>query len=180
MPAKAKYADPERCMAGMDISLEWSHHWAFCDLQCAYKAKYTVAVQHQPDGIVVGGRTISVDPIKFDVGLCGVHHNVLRRFGGGVYIITGPKFRPWGYQPMYHTLWVRLPPSEPSRVPSYPSRLPIVSMCAVGQRVFHYQFGAGTVVEVVARSGDQEVAIEFDRRGLKRLMASLARLELVG
>jgi DNA helicase-2/ATP-dependent DNA helicase PcrA len=48
-----------------------------------------------------------------------------------------------------------------------------------GQRVFHTLFGEGTVIEVVARNNDQELAIEFQRHGKKRLLASLAPLDLV-
>jgi hypothetical protein len=40
-------------------------------------------------------------------------------------------------------------------------------------------FGEGTVTEVVARNNDQELAIEFQRHGKKRLLASLAPLDLV-
>jgi DNA helicase-2/ATP-dependent DNA helicase PcrA len=56
---------------------------------------------------------------------------------------------------------------------------PIVPTYEVGQRVFHSQFGEGTVAEVVARNNDQEVAVEFNRHGRKRLLASLAPLDLV-
>jgi DNA helicase-2/ATP-dependent DNA helicase PcrA len=48
-----------------------------------------------------------------------------------------------------------------------------------GQRVFHTLFGEGTVTEVVGRNNDQELAIEFQRHGKKRLLASLAPLDLV-
>ena len=58
---------------------------------------------------------------------------------------------------------------EPLVVPTY----------EVGQRVFHAQFGEGSVMEVVARNMDQEVAIEFNRHGRKRLLASLAPLDIV-
>ena len=49
-----------------------------------------------------------------------------------------------------------------------------------GQRVFHAKFGEGDVREVVERRDDQEVAIEFARHGRKRVMASLAPLEVIG
>jgi DNA helicase-2/ATP-dependent DNA helicase PcrA len=49
----------------------------------------------------------------------------------------------------------------------------------VGQRVFHAQFGEGTVAEVVARHNDQEIAVDFARHGKKRLLASLAPLDVV-
>ncbi len=50
---------------------------------------------------------------------------------------------------------------------------------AAGQRVFHPKFGEGTIDDVVARSGDQELAITFARHGPKRLIASLAPMELL-
>ena len=56
---------------------------------------------------------------------------------------------------------------------------PVVPTYNVGQRVFHAQFGEGTVSEVVARNSDQEVAVEFARHGRKRLLASIAPLDLV-
>ena len=56
---------------------------------------------------------------------------------------------------------------------------PVVPTYNVGQRVFHAQFGEGTVSEVVARNSDQEVAVDFARHGRKRLLASLAPLDLV-
>ena len=59
--------------------------------------------------------------------------------------------------------------AAPAYVPTYEA----------GQRVFHTLFGEGTVAEVVARNDDQEVAIEFARHGRKRLLASLAPLDLV-
>jgi hypothetical protein len=65
------------------------------------------------------------------------------------------------------------PISQPIRVN------PIVPNYSVGQRVFHAQFGEGTVSDVVARNNDQEVAVEFARHGKKRLLASIAPLDLV-
>ncbi len=49
----------------------------------------------------------------------------------------------------------------------------------IGQRVFHAKFGEGRVIEVVAKTDDQEVAVEFARHGRKRLMASFARLDVI-
>jgi DNA helicase-2/ATP-dependent DNA helicase PcrA len=49
----------------------------------------------------------------------------------------------------------------------------------VGQRVFHPHFGEGIVLEVKDKSGDQEVAVEFVRNGNKRLLASLAAMEII-
>ncbi|MCD6029716.1 MAG: UvrD/REP helicase [Thermomicrobiales bacterium] len=50
---------------------------------------------------------------------------------------------------------------------------------AVGQKVFHPKFGEGTVTEATERSGDQEVAVEFVRHGPKRLLASLAAMDVL-
>jgi hypothetical protein len=48
-----------------------------------------------------------------------------------------------------------------------------------GQRVFHPKFGEGFVTEITDRSGDQEVAVEFVRHGPKRLLASLAAMDIL-
>jgi DNA helicase-2/ATP-dependent DNA helicase PcrA len=48
-----------------------------------------------------------------------------------------------------------------------------------GQKVFHPKFGEGTVTEAKERSGDQEVAVEFVRHGPKRLLASLAAMDII-
>jgi DNA helicase-2/ATP-dependent DNA helicase PcrA len=65
------------------------------------------------------------------------------------------------------------PVMAPSRVAA------IIPTYTVGQRVFHSQFGEGTVTDVVARNDDQEVAVEFSRHGRKRLLASIAPLDIV-
>lgn len=51
---------------------------------------------------------------------------------------------------------------------------------AAGERVFHPKFGEGRIATVMERSGDQEIAVEFARHGLKRLLGSLANLEPIG
>ncbi|MGN6483453.1 MAG: hypothetical protein ACTHMX_03540, partial [Thermomicrobiales bacterium] len=48
-----------------------------------------------------------------------------------------------------------------------------------GQRVFHPKFGEGTIIEALPRRDDIELAVRFQRHGDKRLMGSLARLEIV-
>ena len=48
-----------------------------------------------------------------------------------------------------------------------------------GQRVFHAKFGEGVVAEVVPRRDDVEISVMFDRHGRKRLMGTLARLEVL-
>jgi len=48
---------------------------------------------------------------------------------------------------------------------------------STGERVFHPKFGEGQITSITERSGDQELAVEFNRHGLKRLLGSLANLE---
>ena len=48
-----------------------------------------------------------------------------------------------------------------------------------GMEVFHPKFGEGKIVEVSDRRGDQELAIDFKRHGVKRLLASLAKLDII-
>ncbi len=50
---------------------------------------------------------------------------------------------------------------------------------AAGERVFHPKFGEGVVAEAITRRSDQELAIDFARHGRKRLLASLAQLEVI-
>jgi DNA helicase-2/ATP-dependent DNA helicase PcrA len=54
-----------------------------------------------------------------------------------------------------------------------------VRVWAAGERIFHPKFGEGTITEAVERRGDQELAISFLRHGEKRLLASLAPLDLI-
>jgi DNA helicase-2/ATP-dependent DNA helicase PcrA len=49
----------------------------------------------------------------------------------------------------------------------------------VGMRVFHAKFGEGTIVGLTEKSNDVEVAVDFARHGTKRLLGSLARLEII-
>ncbi len=63
------------------------------------------------------------------------------------------------------------PPQPAARTTMYP-------IWPKGTRVTHPVFGLGTVVQNLASRGDLEITIDFDERGQKRLMASLARLEV--
>ncbi len=47
----------------------------------------------------------------------------------------------------------------------------------IGERVRHRLFGEGVVVEIRESGGDQELTVEFEEVGTKRLLASLAPLE---
>jgi DNA helicase II / ATP-dependent DNA helicase PcrA len=63
-----------------------------------------------------------------------------------------------------------------------PAQIPpkaAVRVWSAGEQVFHPKFGEGTIIEAVERRGDQELAIEFQRHGQKRLLASLAPLDLI-
>lgn len=48
-----------------------------------------------------------------------------------------------------------------------------------GDRVRHAAFGQGTVVTSKLTRDDEEVTVAFPARGVKKLLASLAHLELV-
>jgi DNA helicase-2/ATP-dependent DNA helicase PcrA len=59
-----------------------------------------------------------------------------------------------------------------------PVALPTITYL-VGQKVFHPKFGQGTITETSERGDDQEVAVEFVRHGPKRLLASLAAMDVI-
>jgi DNA helicase-2/ATP-dependent DNA helicase PcrA len=59
------------------------------------------------------------------------------------------------------------PPARPAREPSY----------RAGQRVSHAKFGEGVVVESRVQGDDEELAIAFEKAGIKRLLASFANLK---
>ncbi len=60
-----------------------------------------------------------------------------------------------------------------------PARPPSLAQYRSGQRVRHAQFGEGIVVEARLADGDEEVIVAFDAVGIKRLLASLAKLEVL-
>ena len=45
-----------------------------------------------------------------------------------------------------------------------------------GDVVSHKKFGTGTITSVEAENGDFKLEIEFEKAGMKRLMASFANL----
>jgi DNA helicase-2/ATP-dependent DNA helicase PcrA len=49
-----------------------------------------------------------------------------------------------------------------------------------GDRVRHPKFGQGMVIESAVVGDDEEVTVAFEHQGLKRLLASFARLEKIG
>jgi DNA helicase-2/ATP-dependent DNA helicase PcrA len=61
--------------------------------------------------------------------------------------------------------------------PSAPEQPPIAFVA--GLKVFHPKFGEGHIRSVADRRGDQELEIEFRLHGTKRLLASLARLDVI-
>jgi DNA helicase-2/ATP-dependent DNA helicase PcrA len=81
-------------------------------------------------------------------------------------------------------------PDDPSReaVPAVPRRSAVPPRPIVpgerryrdGDRVRHAAFGEGTVVSSKLTRDDEEVTVAFPDRGVKKLLASLANLELVG
>ena len=63
--------------------------------------------------------------------------------------------------------------------PAHDHEPPVLPKFEVAQAVFHPKFGSGIVSEVTELKNDVELAVEFKRHGKKRLMASLANLEIV-
>jgi DNA helicase-2/ATP-dependent DNA helicase PcrA len=49
----------------------------------------------------------------------------------------------------------------------------------LGQNVFHAKFGEGVIDEIVEKSNDLEIGVTFNRHGKKRLLGSLARLDIL-
>jgi DNA helicase-2/ATP-dependent DNA helicase PcrA len=60
-----------------------------------------------------------------------------------------------------------------------PARPPVLAQYRTGQRVHHPQFGEGIIIESKIASGEEEVLVAFDDVGVKRLMASLAKLDVL-
>ena len=62
------------------------------------------------------------------------------------------------------------PKAVPEAIPDY----------KVGNTVFHPKFGEGQIYEIAARKdGDMEIAVQFKRHGQKRLIASLAKMDII-
>ena len=49
----------------------------------------------------------------------------------------------------------------------------------IGSKVKHKKWGVGTVVQIKERDGDRELVIAFDNDGLKRLLQSIAPIEVI-
>jgi DNA helicase-2/ATP-dependent DNA helicase PcrA len=69
-------------------------------------------------------------------------------------------------------------PREPSLADPATDPEPIPSF-SPGERVRHPRFGDGVVVSSQAKGEDAEITVAFEGKGVKRLLASLARLEPV-
>jgi DNA helicase-2/ATP-dependent DNA helicase PcrA len=54
-----------------------------------------------------------------------------------------------------------------------------IAQYRAGQRVRHPTFGEGIVIESKLQRDDEEVAVVFEELGIKRLLASIARLEML-
>ncbi|WP_369819359.1 3'-5' exonuclease [Tissierella sp. P1] len=50
---------------------------------------------------------------------------------------------------------------------------------SVGDKVKHKKFGIGTIVQIKDRDNDKELVISFDGEGLKRLLLSIAPIEIL-
>ncbi|HVL26176.1 MAG TPA: 3'-5' exonuclease, partial [Thermomicrobiales bacterium] len=70
--------------------------------------------------------------------------------------------------------------SSPTPVPT-PKAVPVqLPDYKEGNTVFHPKFGEGQIFELSPRKdGDMEIAVEFKRHGRKRLMASLANMDII-
>jgi DNA helicase-2/ATP-dependent DNA helicase PcrA len=66
-----------------------------------------------------------------------------------------------------------------SPVRSRPVARPVEPSYRTGQRVRHGSFGEGIVIEAEPADGDEIVTVAFEDKGLKRLLASMAKLQAV-
>ena len=98
---------------------------------------------------------------------------------GNAVKVTGAKYRTGGDTIARLQDRVRSA-SRPSYVSStITAPPPVLRNYSAGERVFHAQFGEGVVTDVIQRNSDQEIAVEFGRHGKKRLLASLAPLDVL-
>lgn len=72
----------------------------------------------------------------------------------------------WGQTPSIREASAGAPPAEPR--------------FRAGQRVLHETFGEGVVLETRVQGGDEIVMVNFEDEGEKRLMGSLAPMEVLG
>ncbi len=72
-------------------------------------------------------------------------------------------------------------PEPSTRAPSQPSqraRVVTEAKYSTGQNVYHQKFGEGVVIESNLTGIDEEVVVAFSDLGIKKLVASLAKLEI--
>ena len=50
---------------------------------------------------------------------------------------------------------------------------------SLGRKVNHEKFGVGTIVTITPSGNDKKLTIAFDKQGVKILLLSLAKLELL-
>lgn len=76
-----------------------------------------------------------------------------------------------------------MPPSAKLIEPDWTAKsapvMPAAQSYAVGLKVFHPKFGEGEITAIADRRDDQELVIEFKRHDTKRLLASLAKLDVI-
>jgi DNA helicase-2/ATP-dependent DNA helicase PcrA len=71
------------------------------------------------------------------------------------------------------------PTASFDKVIPFPSAERAVIKYRAGMRVYHAKFGEGTVIESKKTPDDEEVAVAFREVGVKRLMASFAKMEIL-
>jgi DNA helicase-2/ATP-dependent DNA helicase PcrA len=69
---------------------------------------------------------------------------------------------------------------QPASAPPAPPASSRQAQFKAGQRVNHGIFGEGVVIKVELADDDEYVSVAFPGRGIKKLMASMAKLRLVG
>jgi DNA helicase-2/ATP-dependent DNA helicase PcrA len=72
-------------------------------------------------------------------------------------------------------------PEPSSRAPSQPSqraRVVTEAKYSIGQNVYHQKFGEGVVIASKLTGIDEEVDVAFSGLGVKKLVASMAKLEI--
>jgi DNA helicase-2/ATP-dependent DNA helicase PcrA len=66
-----------------------------------------------------------------------------------------------------------------TRWEAVPAPVPLLAKFDIGQRVAHPSFGEGIVLETRLEHDDEIITVRFVKVGVKRLSASLARLEIL-
>ncbi|CAN5539817.1 UvrD-helicase domain-containing protein [soil metagenome] len=88
-----------------------------------------------------------------------------------------------GWQSMPGTKRTEMPPSAKLVEPDWTAKsvpvAPAAPSYSVGLKVFHPKFGEGEITAIADRRDDQELVIDFKRHDTKRLLASLAKLDVI-